>query len=106
MRRACCYLYHVLLQFIGHGLRIHRDADDEFDVLLIGVCRQPLDEADERALGLIIHELEEIINEVEGLTIASVRATLSSLATKGLATKEKAEFDGKMKTKFTAVVSE
>lgn len=48
---------------------------------------------------------EEVINEVEGLTIASVRATLSSLATKGLATKEKAEFDGKMKTKFTAVIS-
>ena len=49
---------------------------------------------------------EEVINEVEGLTIASVRATLSSLATKGLVTKEKAEFDGKMKTKFTAIVNE
>lgn len=49
---------------------------------------------------------EEVINEVEGLTIQSVRATLSSLATKGLASKEKAEFDGKMKTKFTAIVTE
>ncbi len=45
---------------------------------------------------------EEVITKTEGLTIASVRATLSSLATKGLATKEKAEFDGKMKTRFTA----
>ena len=49
---------------------------------------------------------EEVITETEGLTIASVRATLSSLATKGLASKEKAEFDGKMKTKFTAIVTE
>lgn len=45
---------------------------------------------------------EEVITKVEGLTIQSVRATLSSLATKGLATKEKAELDGKMKTRFTA----
>lgn len=49
---------------------------------------------------------EEVITKTEGLTIASVRATLSSLATKGLASKTKAEFDGKMKTKFTAIVNE
>ena len=46
---------------------------------------------------------EEVISEVEGLSIQSVRATLSSLATKGLASKEKAEFEGKMKTRFTAI---
>lgn len=46
---------------------------------------------------------EEVIEKTEGLTIASVRATLSSLATKGLATKEKAEFDGKIKTRFIPV---
>lgn len=45
---------------------------------------------------------EEVISKVEGLSIASVRATLSSLATKGLASKEKAEYDGKLKTRFTA----
>lgn len=49
---------------------------------------------------------EEVIGKTEGLTIASVRATLSSLATKGLASKTKAEFDGKIKTKFTAIVKE
>lgn len=49
---------------------------------------------------------EELIAKTSGLTIASVRATLSSLATKGLASKEKVEFDGKIKTKFTAIVSE
>lgn len=46
---------------------------------------------------------EEVLTKVEGLTLPSVRATLSSLATKGLVSKEKAEFDGKMKTKFTAI---
>lgn len=46
---------------------------------------------------------EEVLEKTEGLTIASVRATLSSLATKGLASKTKAEFNGKMLTKFTAI---
>lgn len=46
---------------------------------------------------------EQVITETEGLTIASVRATLSSLATKGLLGKTKAEFEGKMKTKFTVI---
>lgn len=46
---------------------------------------------------------EQVVTEVEGLTLASVRATLSSLATKGLLGKEKAEFEGKIKTKFTVI---
>lgn len=50
-----------------------------------------------------MHLLKKLLKKTEGLTIASVRATLSSLATKGLATKEKAEFDGKMKTRFIPV---
>lgn len=44
---------------------------------------------------------EEVLPETEGLTIQSVRATLSSLATKGLLSKDKAEYEGKIKTKFT-----
>ena len=46
---------------------------------------------------------EEVAEKAENLSVASVRATLSSLATKGLASKEKAEFDGKIKTKFKAI---
>lgn len=46
---------------------------------------------------------EEVVEKVEGATVASVRATLSSLATKGLCTKTKAVYEGKEKTKFTAV---
>lgn len=46
---------------------------------------------------------EDVLTKTEGLTIQSVRATLSSLATKGLVSKEKAEFDGKMKTRFTVI---
>lgn len=46
---------------------------------------------------------EQVITETKDLTIASVRATLSSLATKGLLGKTKAEFEGKIKTKFTVV---
>lgn len=43
---------------------------------------------------------EEVIEKTEGLTIASVRATLSSLATKGLLTKKKDIYEGKEKTRF------
>ena len=46
---------------------------------------------------------EEVAEKAENSSVASVRATLSSLATKGLASKEKAEFNGKMKTKFKAI---
>lgn len=46
---------------------------------------------------------EQVIEKTKDLTIASVRATLSSLATKGLASKTKAEFNGKMLTKYTAI---
>lgn len=46
---------------------------------------------------------EEVLTKTKDLTIASVRATLSSLATKGLASKVKGEFNGKILTKFTAI---
>lgn len=46
---------------------------------------------------------EEVIEKVEGLSIQSVRATLSSLATKGLVSKSKGIFQDKEKTRFTPV---
>ena len=49
---------------------------------------------------------EEVAEKTENLSVASVRATLSSLAAKGLASKEKAEFNGKIKTKFKAIAKE
>lgn len=49
---------------------------------------------------------EEVISKTEGLSIQSVRATLSSLATKGYASKEKKEYEGKIKTRFTATAKE
>jgi len=44
---------------------------------------------------------EEVVTKTDGLSVASVRATLSSLATKGLLTKTKDIYEGKEKTKFT-----
>ena len=46
---------------------------------------------------------EEVVEKVEGLSVASVRATLSLLATKKLCSKVKDIYEGKEKTKFTAV---
>ena len=46
---------------------------------------------------------EDILTKTQGLTIQSVRATLSSLATKGLCSKKKDIYEGKEKTKFTAI---
>lgn len=46
---------------------------------------------------------EDIVNEVEGLTIQSVRATLSSLAPKGLVSKAKEARGDKMLTKYTVI---
>ncbi len=43
---------------------------------------------------------DEVVKEVEGLTVASVRATLTSLATKGLLDKTKDIYEGKEKTKY------
>lgn len=66
-----------------------------------------LTEKQERILGILREEFadgafaEEVITKVEGLSIQSVRATLSSLATKELCTKEKAIYEGKEKTKYT-----
>lgn len=44
---------------------------------------------------------EEVVEKVEGATIASVRATLSSLATKGALNKTKDVYEGKEKTRYT-----
>lgn len=49
---------------------------------------------------------EDVLEKTEGLSIQSVRATLSSLATKGLATKTKEARGDKMLTKYTAVSAE
>lgn len=71
-----------------------------------------LTEKQERVLAIMKEKFadgafaEQVIEKTEGLTIASVRATLSSLATKGLLGKEKAEFEGKIKTKFTVPTTE
>lgn len=46
---------------------------------------------------------EEVITKTSGLSIQSVRATLSSLATKGLVSKSKDIFEDKEKTKFTPI---
>lgn len=48
---------------------------------------------------------EDIVNEVEGLTIQSVRATLSSLAPKGLVSKAKEARGDKMLTKYTVIAT-
>ena len=44
---------------------------------------------------------EDVLTKVEGLSIQSVRATLSSLATKGLCSKTKEARRDKMLTKYT-----
>lgn len=46
---------------------------------------------------------EDVIEKTEGLTIQSVRATLSSLATKNLVSKNKEARGEKMLTKYTVV---
>lgn len=49
---------------------------------------------------------EDVVTKTEGLTIQSVRATLSSLATKNLVSKNKEARGEKMLTKYTAIVAE
>lgn len=49
---------------------------------------------------------EDVIEKTEGLTIQSVRATLSSLATKNLVSKNKEARGDKMLTKYTVIVAE
>ena len=49
---------------------------------------------------------EDVIEKVEGLTIQSVRATLSSLAPKGLVSKVKEARGDKMYTKYTVITKE
>lgn len=46
---------------------------------------------------------EEVVEKIEGSTVASVRATLTSLATKGLCSKKKDIYEGKEKTKYTPI---
>ncbi len=48
---------------------------------------------------------EDILTKTQGLTIQSVRATLSSLAPKGLVSKTKEAKDGKILTKYTVINS-
>lgn len=49
---------------------------------------------------------EDVVEKTEGLTIQSVRATLSSLATKNLVSKNKEARGDKMLTKYTVIVAE
>jgi Fe2+ or Zn2+ uptake regulation protein len=49
---------------------------------------------------------EDVLEKTEGLTIQSVRATLSSLATKNLVSKNKEARGEKMLTKYTVIVAE
>lgn len=49
---------------------------------------------------------EDVLTKVEGLTIQSVRATLSSLASKDLVSKTKEPRGDKILTKYTAIVAE
>ena len=46
---------------------------------------------------------EDILTKTQGLTIQSVRATLSSLAPKGLVSKTKEVKNGKILTKYTVI---
>jgi len=46
---------------------------------------------------------DEIVTKMPDTGIASIRATLTSLAKRDLLAKEKADFEGKMKTKYTLV---
>lgn len=47
---------------------------------------------------------EDVLTKTEGLTIQSVRATLSSLASKELVSKSKEAREDKMLTKYTVIV--
>ena len=49
---------------------------------------------------------EDVFEKTEGLTISSIRATLSSLATKNLVSKKKEARGEKMLTKYTVIVAE
>lgn len=49
---------------------------------------------------------EDVVEKTEGLTVQSVRATLSSLATKNLVSKNKEARGEKMLTKYTVIVAE
>ena len=49
---------------------------------------------------------EDVVTKTEGLTIQSVRATLSSIATKNLVSKNKEARGEKMLTKYTVIVAE
>lgn len=46
---------------------------------------------------------EDVLTKTEGLTIQSVRATLSSLASKELVSKSKEAREDKMLTKYTVI---
>ena len=46
---------------------------------------------------------DEVVRETPDLNVASVRATLTSLATKGLLSKEKDIYEGKEKTKYSVI---
>ena len=46
---------------------------------------------------------QEVVKETPDLNVASVRATLTSLATKGLLSKEKDIYEGKEKTKYSVI---
>ena len=48
----------------------------------------------------------DVVTKTEGLTIQSVRETLSSLATKNLVSKNKEARGEKMLTKYTVIVAE
>lgn len=60
----------------------------------------------ERILGVMKEKFpnggfaDEVVKEVEGSTVASVRATLTSLVNKGLLDKTKDIYEGKEKTKY------
>ena len=49
---------------------------------------------------------EDVLTKVEGLSIQSVRATLSSLATKNLVSKTKEARGDKMLTKYTVAAEQ
>lgn len=68
-----------------------------------------LTEKQERILGIMKEKFvnggfaDEVVKETPDLTVASVRATLTSLATKGLLSKTKDVYEGKEKTKYSVV---
>ena len=68
-----------------------------------------LTEKQERILGIMKEKFvdggfaDEVVVETPDLTVASVRATLTSLATKGLLLKTKDIYEGKEKTKYSVI---